>query len=94
MIWKVRAMPSVDALMRRQARSRRGRRTGSFPAVGGKKPLIRLKKVVLPAPFGPMIARSSPVGTASETSRTAARLPKRLLTFLDFEQAHAAVSAG
>ena len=25
------------------------------PEVGGKKPLIRLKNVVLPAPFGPMI---------------------------------------
>ena len=48
--------------------------------LGGKKPLIKLKKVVLPAPFGPMIARNSPRVTASETSVTAARLPKRLPT--------------
>ena len=30
------------------------------PVVGGKKPEIMLKNVVLPAPFGPMMARSSP----------------------------------
>jgi hypothetical protein len=36
------------------------------PDVGGKKPLIRLKNVVLPAPFGPMIARSSPLPTVRE----------------------------
>ena len=33
------------------------------PDVGGKKPEIVLKNVVLPAPLGPMIARSSPVAT-------------------------------
>ena len=52
------------------------------PEVGGKNPLIRLKKVVLPAPFGPMMAHSSPLATFSETSRTATRLPKRLVTLL------------
>src|ERR1700730_3307435 len=50
------------------------------PADGRKKPLIMLKKVVLPAPFGPITARSSPFGTLSETSRTATRLPKLLVT--------------
>ena len=52
------------------------------PEVGGKNPLIKLKKVVFPAPFGPMIAHSSPLATVSETSRTATRLPKRLVTLL------------
>ena len=38
--------------------------------------------MVLPAPFGPITARSSPRATLSETSCTATRLPKRLLTLL------------
>ena len=37
-----------------------------LPALGGKKPLIKLKKVVFPAPLGPMIARNSPLATVSE----------------------------
>ena len=52
------------------------------PEVGGKNPLIRLKKVVLPAPFGPMIAHNSPFATSSDTSRTATRLPNLLVTLL------------
>src|SRR6188508_996738 len=35
--------------------------------------------VVLPAPFGPMIACNSPTGTASETFSDAVTPPKRLL---------------
>ncbi len=50
------------------------------PAVGAKKPEIMLKNVVLPAPFGPMMARSSPAATCMETSLTATRLPNRLVT--------------
>ena len=60
------------------------------PEVGAKKPLMRLKNVVLPAPFGPMIARSSPGSIASETPSTAIRLPKCLETLSTSEQAHAA----
>ena len=40
--------------------SRHGRRAGSRPLVGGKSPEITLNSVVLPAPFGPRIARRSP----------------------------------
>jgi len=36
-----------------------------------------LKNVVLPAPFGPMIARNSPGSMVSDTSSIATRLPKR-----------------
>src|SRR5947207_361229 len=36
------------------------------------------KSVVLPAPFGPMIATTSPGAAASETPRSATRSPKRL----------------
>ena len=46
-----------------------------------KKPLIRLKNVVLPAPFGPMTARNSPDSTVIDTLLTATRLPKFLETF-------------
>ena len=53
-----------------------------LPDVGVKKPVIRLKNVVLPAPFGPMMARSSPGSTVIEISLTAIRLPKCFETFL------------
>ena len=58
------------------------------PDVGVRKPLIRLKNVVLPAPFGPMTARSSPGSTVIDTSSTATRLPKCLRDVLDPQQAH------
>ena len=38
------------------------RRTGSRPASGRNAPEIRLKNVVLPAPFGPITAVSEPAG--------------------------------
>ena len=46
------------------------------PELGRRNPLIRLKNVVLPAPLGPMIARSSPSSTVIDTLLTAIRLPK------------------
>ena len=79
-IWKVRAMPTPTrwcggiAVMSRPSNRIR-------PAVGGKKPLIRLKNVVLPAPLGPMTARSSPGSTSIDTWSTATRLPKWRDTF-------------
>src|SRR3954453_18188305 len=48
-----------------------------FPDDGGKSPEITLKSVVLPAPFGPRIARRSPYATSRSTSRTAWRPPNR-----------------
>ena len=78
-IWNVRAMPS-------RTRASGGSAVTSLPsnftlpAEGANRPLIRLKNVVLPAPFGPMIARSSPGSTVNETFSIAVRLPKRLLT--------------
>ena len=47
------------------------------PEVGGSAPVMRLKRVVLPAPFGPMIERTSPRETERLTRFTAARPPKR-----------------
>ncbi len=74
-IWKVRAMPTATRLCAGQAVMSCSSKM-IVPRVGGKKPLIRLKKVVLPAPLGPITARSSPGSTVIETSLTATRLPK------------------
>src|SRR2546429_379192 len=49
--------------------------SGLMPAVGTVSPEIRRKKVVLPAPLGPMIERSSPRWTLTSTSDTASKLP-------------------
>ena len=46
------------------------------PALGFISPEINRKSVVFPAPFGPMIERSSPVYTVKSTRLTAMRLPK------------------
>src|SRR2546426_9007203 len=50
------------------------------PLVGRSTPVRQLKKVDLPAPFGPMIARISPVGTARDTLLSAASPPKRTVS--------------
>ena len=61
-IWKVRMMPiltsdaGLTAVIGRPSKI-------IAPSLGGKKPLIRLNRVVLPAPFGPMTARNSPGST-------------------------------
>src|SRR5262245_43179631 len=49
------------------------------PESGVSRPVIRLKNVVLPAPFGPMMACSPPEGSSKWTSSTARRPPKDLL---------------
>src|SRR5688500_556128 len=51
--------------------------SSTVPEVGGNSPEIRLNSVVLPAPFGPRIARRSPGRTSRSTSRTAWTPPKR-----------------
>src|SRR5947207_8634445 len=40
------------------------------PEVARRRPEIRLKRDVLPAPFGPITPRNSPSATSSETSAT------------------------
>ena len=75
-IWKVRASPSAA---RRWAGARVTSRPKSemAPSDTGSVPEIRLKSVVLPAPFGPMRARRSPARTLSVTPSTAWSPPKR-----------------
>src|SRR6185295_6962677 len=50
------------------------------PPVGRSTPVTQLKKVLLPAPLGPMMARISPRGTAMLTLLTAVRPPKRMVS--------------
>ena len=56
------------------------RRCGSSPSVGSSKPPIIRSSVVLPQPEGPSREKNSPRRIASETSSTATKSPKRLLT--------------
>ena len=77
-IWKVRAipMPTRSVTLARVMACPSSRIS---PWVGGKNPEIMLKNVVFPAPFGPIMARSSPCATVIDTPCTARRLPKCLL---------------
>ncbi len=50
------------------------------PAVGRYTPVITLKQVVLPAPFGPISPRISPRLISKETESSATRPPKRSVT--------------
>src|SRR5580765_6014991 len=48
------------------------------PLVGRSTPVRQLKKVDLPAPWGPMTARISPCFTGTDTLLSAARPPNRI----------------
>src|SRR5262245_9726040 len=50
--------------------------SSTWPELAGNIPVIRLNRVVLPAPLGPMIALRSPGMILKVTSRTACRPPK------------------
>jgi hypothetical protein len=64
-----------------QARALIGRQRGDLavaePSLGGSSPESRLKKVVFPAPFGPMIVRTPPSGISIVTSLTAVKPENR-----------------
>jgi hypothetical protein len=51
------------------------------PSLGGNSPESRLKNVVFPAPFGPMIVRTPPSGISIETLLTAVNPEKRRVRF-------------
>src|SRR6185369_13042151 len=78
--WKVRPMPS-------RACSSGGARVTSTlsntmrPVVGSVSPARQLKKVDLPAPFGPIRPMISPSSIDKSAPATARRLPKVLETF-------------
>src|SRR5260221_7513741 len=52
-------------------------RKRTLPEVARSSPAIRLRKVDLPAPLGPITACTSPSANESETPSTAASAPKR-----------------
>src|SRR3954464_2434082 len=53
-----------------------------WPEVGGKVPVSRLKSVVLPAPFGPMMECSEPASIPRLTPLTAVSAPNDLVMLL------------
>src|SRR5882724_13494253 len=77
--WKVRARPS-------RARSSGASRVMSLPSnstwpeVAARSPVRQLKKVDLPAPFGPIRPRMSPCSSVTDARSTALKLPKALVT--------------
>src|SRR6185369_11703442 len=76
MFWKVRAMPSRTTRCRgRRVMSRPWKTT--FPDAGSNTRVITFSTDVLPAPFGPMMANTSPSSTSKDSSRTACTPPKR-----------------
>ncbi len=76
--WKDRPMPSrVRAAAPRLVMSRPLNRIR--PSVGRYCPLSRLKKVVLPAPLGPMMDLSVNGATSRVTWSTATWPPKRMV---------------
>src|SRR5665213_589437 len=48
-----------------------------LPEVGRSTPVMQLKNVLLPAPFGPMTARISPAPSSKSTALSAAKPPNR-----------------
>src|ERR1700680_3855748 len=62
--------------LRARGASGAGAKSATAPAVGRRKPSIRLIQVVLPAPFGPRIATTSPRSMRRLTPRTASTSPK------------------
>ena len=77
--WNVRASPWRARLNgASRVTSRSPRRTD--PVVGGWRPQITLKSVVLPAPLGPMRPVMAPASASKETSSRARRPPKLTVT--------------
>src|SRR5215813_4561647 len=75
MFWKVRQMPS--AVRRYDASSPISRPAKRMcPASGPRAPVTRLKNVVLPAPFGPMIAWTPPASTVKSSFERTTSFPK------------------
>ena len=78
MFWNVRAMPARTTFSGFGGRIDPSSVT--FPSVGMYMPVRQLKKVVFPAPLGPMRPTISPSCTFMLTSSTAVRPPKRIVT--------------
>ena len=64
------------------------------PASGRSAPVMRLKKVVLPAPFGPITAVSEPVVEAQADAVHGAHAAERLAQVLDRQHVSAIAAGG
>src|SRR5215470_13927725 len=73
-IWNVREIPRRQRRLEGSAEMSSPLHT-TWPVLGRITPEIRWKKLVFPAPFGPMMARSSPGSTATLTRSTARSAP-------------------
>src|SRR3954471_12881534 len=78
-IWKVRPMPSCAVWLGRRPRIDFPSKRIS-PVLGASAPVITLKRVVFPAPFGPMTLTILSRGTSNETWSRARRPSKDLET--------------
>ena len=74
--WKVRAMPACTIACGRRPSSVRPR-NATLPSSGFRKPVMTLKIVVLPAPFGPTRQVMRPCSMVKLHSRSARKPPKR-----------------
>ena len=76
MFWNVRATPN-SAILYGGNPIRLRPSNVIAPLEGGVRPLSKLNIVVLPAPFGPISPKISPIVTSKLTSLTAISPPKR-----------------
>src|SRR3954452_561634 len=88
MFWKVRAIPSL-VIANRLWPPMLLPWNSTSPDVGAYTPVIALKQVVLPAPFGPIRPRISPGRMSNETSSSATTPPNRIVTFRSASSASA-----
>ena len=79
-VWNVRAMPLFVILCGARPEILSPSKTIS-PESTWKIPVIRLKTVVLPAPFGPITLTISPSSTCRSSSLTTLSPPKAIDTF-------------
>src|SRR5438270_2678324 len=77
--WKVRASPS-PARASGESAVISSPSNSTWPDVEVRSPVRQLKKVDLPAPFGPIRPRMSPCSSVTEAASTALKLPKVLVT--------------
>src|ERR1700741_1449010 len=54
--------------------------SSTLPEVDARSPVRQLKKVDLPAPFGPIRPRMSPCSSVTDAASTALKLPKAFVT--------------
>ena len=79
--WKVRAIPSFRIWLGRSPTTSCPPKTIE-PSSGVSIPVTRLKKVVFPAPLGPMTLTTSPSSTCSSKPLMARRPPNALFSSL------------